>query len=244
MQEPLRQRIKTILGTATLLLAVPAFAMGSFSTSALRFLAAARPHATRHVPATAQARHRPADAGNVLTAWQNTQSIIDGPANISAMNNAEVQAIASTLPGMTFGTPRYNAAQVDLAATISASQAFESNYKVISANSTPYLNANLISAFLHGEANAFTALGQISTDPFTQSILVQKANVLNQEINAFEAWYKGASSNPDSNTVLQQLNTFTVSFRTFSQTFTAFQVQEINNGTISSSQFTYTAPVF
>jgi hypothetical protein len=237
--------MQTNLGTALILAAVPAFALGSFSGDLWRSLQTTRPHFNAPSTTNAQTRYELANKDQVLDAWQDTQSIIDPPFAISTMNNAEITAYLSTIPGLKFGSSQYVAAQTEYAATVASEGAFEANYKVISNNSNVFLSANLLSGFLHGELRAFTNLSLTTSDPFTQAILAQKANVLLMEVNSFETWYFNATKNNLSPVaLLNQLTGFAKSFETFSQTFTAAQIQQINSGTISSSTFTYTPPLF
>jgi hypothetical protein len=244
MLKPLRRRIQTVVGMA-LVLALPALALDCFQGNLRRLWLTARAQLISPTSTAAQPRQRFADQGQVLAAWQDTQSITEPPFNISVMNNAEINAIFGTIPGLTFGTSQFVAAQTELAATIASETAFESNYKVISNNSSVYLSTNLISGFLHGELRAFSNLSVATSDPFTSTLLAQKANILDQEVNAFEAWYKNATKNNLSpQTILSQLTGFTKSFESFSQTYTSTLVQEINSGMINSSTFTYTPPTF
>ncbi len=247
MQQSHWQRLRKRGNETLALFLLPTLALAGFFPQARKALAATQVRAGAITRAAAPAR-LVADRGRTtrLEHWQPTQSIIEPTRNISQMYNAEINSFTATIPSLPVGSPQYVGAQMQVSATYGFGLEFEANYKVISNNTSVFQAANLVSAFLHGEERAFFNLAASPTTPsFAQGLLGQKAAVVSQEIDAFESWYKLATANKlDPDTILSQLTTFTKSFLTASQTFTAFQVQELNSGTISATTFTYTAPQF
>jgi len=185
-------------------------------------------------------------AAVLLDSWFDTVSITDPTKNISAMNEAEFESLAAALATLSPTGQPFAAAQIELSLVGGSAGQFESNYKQISQQTTVFQSAKLVSAFLNGEASAFSRMASLpTTNSFAQALLTQKVTLLNQEITAFESWYFNATKNhtaPD--TILAQLNTFTESFLAASKTFTDIQVQELQSGQISQTAFTFTPPVF
>ena len=239
------QRYAVGASTTLVLLTLPTLALALFAPTALRGLGTTARVAPAR-PAPAPARLVPVAIDESLSYWQDTDYTSDAPYLMSVMNVSEINAIYNGLTGLPQGSPQRGAAQADLALTLASAFAFESNYKVISLAPTPYLQAGLVSALLHGELNSFASFARLpTTNPFAQAILAQRAGLLNQEVNALESWYFNATKNGlSAGTIQSQLNTFAHSFQATSQGFTAFQVQEMTQGQISGSTFTYTAPQF
>jgi hypothetical protein len=239
-----QQALRGASGTLVLL-ALPALALLSFGPCVLRAFATCQ----RGLPSAAAAarlaigREAPASA-QVLDRWQDTGSTIVAAFNISLGNNREISALEGVLATLVPGSTSAVAAQINLGLVTATSTAFEANYKLISKNSTPIQNANLVSGYLNGEMQAFSFLANApSTDPFTQAMLSQKANLLAQQIAVFENWFFMATSKKFSNHVIAaNLNLFSTRLLQSSLDFTAFQVQEYQSGMISSSKFTFVSP--